>query len=167
MFLQSNHKWHHFSIKDKKHIYPFSSNPEYLLKTSSIINNQYRASKIDLINFSNRIKSMFNQTKYILLYIHKLNHFIFVMNIFHYVNIWFKILFFFKWIADCSCAGKMPPGYVPDYYNSSQPFQPIASNGQNYPWLHPYLPNNVRPIRYQLTIHPNLTTLDVKGKLRK
>lgn len=57
----------------------------------------------------------------------------------------------------------MPPGYVADYYNSSQPFQPIASNGQNYPWLHPELPKNVRPLRYQLTIHPNLTTLDVKG----
>lgn len=64
----------------------------------------------------------------------------------------------------CPCAGKIPPGYVPEGVNHSEPFQPIATNGQQFPWLHPYLPSNIRPIRYTLTIHPNLTTLDVKGK---
>lgn len=72
----------------------------------------------------------------------------------------FSVRFLF---TDCGCAGKMPPGYIPDYYNSSEPFAPIATNGQPFPWLHPYLPNNVKPNRYMLTIHPNLTTLDVKG----
>nr|XP_049461482.1 aminopeptidase N isoform X1 [Anopheles coluzzii] len=65
----------------------------------------------------------------------------------------------------CPCAGKIPPGYVPDGYNSSEPFQPIATNGQPFPWLLPTLPNNVKPNRYILTIHPNLTTLDVKGQV--
>lgn len=64
---------------------------------------------------------------------------------------------------DCGCAGKMPPGYLPDHYNSSVPFNPIATNGEPFPWLKPMLPNNVRPIRYTLTIHPNLTSIDVKG----
>lgn len=73
----------------------------------------------------------------------------------------FGILFYF---SDCACAGKMPPGYMSDSYNSSLPFNPIATNGEPFPWFLPNLPNNVRPIRYALTIHPNLTTLDVKGK---
>lgn len=59
----------------------------------------------------------------------------------------------------------MPPGYIPENYNSSLPFNPIATNGEPFPWLLPTLPNNVKPIRYTLTIHPNLTTLDVKGEL--
>lgn len=57
----------------------------------------------------------------------------------------------------------MPPGYILDHYNSSLPFNPIATNGEPFPWFLPNLPNNVKPIRYTLTIHPNLTTLDVKG----
>lgn len=59
----------------------------------------------------------------------------------------------------------MPPGYILDHYNSSLPFNPIATNGEPFPWFLPNLPNNVRPIRYTLTIHPNLTTLDVKGTI--
>lgn len=72
---------------------------------------------------------------------------------------------FFHFFLDCGCAGKMPPGYIPDNYNSSLPFNPIATNGEPFPWFLPNLPNNVKPIRYTLTIHPNLTTLDVKGKI--
>lgn len=65
----------------------------------------------------------------------------------------------------CPCAGKIPPGFVVEGYNSSEPFEPIATNGQPFPWLLPTLPNNVRPNRYMLTIHPNLTTMEVKGLL--
>lgn len=39
------------------------------------------------------------------------------------------------------------------------------SVGEPFPWFLPNLPNNVRPLRYTLTIHPNLTTLDVKGQV--
>lgn len=58
----------------------------------------------------------------------------------------------------------MPPGYVPDNYNASVPFNPIATNGEPFPWHNTYLPDTVRPVRYTLTIHPNLTSFDVKGK---
>lgn len=64
---------------------------------------------------------------------------------------------------DCPCAGKMPKGYVLDGYNSSEKFEPYATNGQLFPWLLPFLPSNIRPNRYTILIHPNLTTLEVKG----
>ncbi|XP_055677821.1 endoplasmic reticulum aminopeptidase 2 isoform X2 [Lutzomyia longipalpis] len=66
---------------------------------------------------------------------------------------------------DCACAGKMPPGYYLNRFNDSEPFNPIATNGQPFPWLSLELPTSVRPIRYVLTIHPNLTNLDVKGQV--
>lgn len=59
----------------------------------------------------------------------------------------------------------MPPGYVPENHNSSLPFNPIATNGEPFPWFLPHLPNSLKPVRYTLTIHPNLTTLDVKGQV--
>ncbi|GAB0095617.1 Aminopeptidase [Sergentomyia squamirostris] len=66
---------------------------------------------------------------------------------------------------DCACAGKMPPNYLLNRYNNSEPFNPIATNGQPFPWLLLELPTSVRPLRYVLTIHPNLTNLDVKGQV--
>jgi hypothetical protein len=57
----------------------------------------------------------------------------------------------------------MPKGYVLDGYNSSEKFEPYATNGQLFPWLLPFLPSNIRPNRYTILIHPNLTTLEVKG----
>lgn len=65
---------------------------------------------------------------------------------------------------DCPCAGKMPKGYVLDGYNSSEKFEPYATNGQLFPWLLPFLPSNIRPNRYTILIHPNLTTFEVKGE---
>ncbi|XP_049306510.1 endoplasmic reticulum aminopeptidase 2 isoform X1 [Bactrocera dorsalis] len=66
---------------------------------------------------------------------------------------------------DCSCAGKMAPGFETDEENDTQPFNPIATNGEPYPWLEVALPTSTRPLRYMVTIHPNLTTLDVKGQV--
>lgn len=66
--------------------------------------------------------------------------------------------------ADCSCAGKTASGYETDEENNTQPFNPIATNGEPFPWLEKTLPTSVRPLRYMVTIHPNLTTLDVKGE---
>lgn len=57
----------------------------------------------------------------------------------------------------------MPPGYEIEDENSSQPFNPIATNGEPFPWLELSLPTFAKPLRYMVTIHPNLTTLDVKG----
>lgn len=58
----------------------------------------------------------------------------------------------------------MPPGYYSDDEND-EPFNPIATNGEAFPWLLPDLPTNIRPIQYILTIHPNLTNMDVKGQI--
>lgn len=66
--------------------------------------------------------------------------------------------------ADCSCAAKTTSGYETDEENNTQPFNPIATNGEPFPWLEKMLPTSVRPMRYVVTIHPNLTTLDVKGE---
>lgn len=43
---------------------------------------------------------------------------------------------------------------------------PIATNGQPFPWDRMRLPKTVSPIHYDLTIHPNLTTLDFTGVVR-
>lgn len=66
--------------------------------------------------------------------------------------------------SECGCAGKMPPGYMLDNYNASVPFNPIATNGEPFPWHQLQLPDSIRPVRYTLTIHPNMTSIDVKGK---
>ena len=50
-----------------------------------------------------------------------------------------------------------------DGVNASRSIIPIATNGEIFPWNNLRLPTFVRPERYSLTIHPNLTTLDVKG----
>lgn len=62
----------------------------------------------------------------------------------------------------------MPKGYIVGEYNTSEKFEPYATNGQPFPWLLPFLPSNIRPNRYTILIHPNLTTFEVKGmKIRK
>lgn len=43
---------------------------------------------------------------------------------------------------------------------------PIATNGQPFPWDRMRLPKTVSPLHYDLTIHPNLTTLDFTGVVR-
>ncbi|KAM4576191.1 endoplasmic reticulum aminopeptidase 1b [Odontesthes bonariensis] len=43
---------------------------------------------------------------------------------------------------------------------------PIATNGQLFPWDRMRLPKTVSPFHYDLTIHPNLTTLDFTGVVR-
>ncbi|CAH0561852.1 unnamed protein product [Brassicogethes aeneus] len=67
--------------------------------------------------------------------------------------------------SDCSCAGEKPPNYVDDEWNMTRQFIPRATNGQIFPWNNIRLPSTVKPTRYNLTIHPNLTTLDVRGQI--
>lgn len=43
---------------------------------------------------------------------------------------------------------------------------PIATNGQPFPWDRMRLPKTVLPLHYDLSIHPNLTTLDFSGLAR-
>jgi hypothetical protein len=67
--------------------------------------------------------------------------------------------------SDCTCAGEKPPNFVDERWNVTKAFIPRATNGQIFPWNNIRLPTFVRPTRYNITIHPNLTTLEVKGTL--
>ncbi|KAM9101063.1 leucyl-cystinyl aminopeptidase [Sarcophilus harrisii] len=48
---------------------------------------------------------------------------------------------------------------------SMELIQPIATNGKLFPWAQIRLPQNIIPLRYELTIHPNLTTMKFKGSV--
>ncbi|KAF5274559.1 hypothetical protein FQA39_LY07171 [Lamprigera yunnana] len=67
--------------------------------------------------------------------------------------------------SECSCAGNKPPNYVDDEWNETKMFVPRATNGQIFPWNNSRLPSFISPSRYNITIHPNLTTLEVKGQV--
>nr|XP_022900776.1 endoplasmic reticulum aminopeptidase 1-like isoform X2 [Onthophagus taurus] len=67
--------------------------------------------------------------------------------------------------SDCTCAGEKPPNYVDEDWNVTKVFVPRATNGQVFPWNNIRLPSIVKPTRYNITIHPNLTTLEVKGQV--
>ncbi|XP_044741725.1 endoplasmic reticulum aminopeptidase 1-like isoform X2 [Chrysoperla carnea] len=67
--------------------------------------------------------------------------------------------------SECSCAGEKPSNFQVEEYDSSKPFVPIATNGQVFPWNNIRLPHFIRPFRYNITIRPNLTTLEVKGQV--
>ncbi|MEQ2188356.1 hypothetical protein GOODEAATRI_014106 [Goodea atripinnis] len=43
---------------------------------------------------------------------------------------------------------------------------PVATNGEPFPWDRMRLPITISPLHYDLTIHPNLTTLDFTGVVR-
>ncbi|XP_076280314.1 endoplasmic reticulum aminopeptidase 1 isoform X2 [Lasioglossum baleicum] len=82
----------------------------------------------------------------------------------------FAILFAISFIIafagpqnDCPCAGKKPATLeIEDDEKSSEP---LATNGEVFPWNNVRLPKFAHPTRYNITIHPNLTTLEVKGQV--
>ncbi|XP_023199956.1 endoplasmic reticulum aminopeptidase 1-like [Xiphophorus maculatus] len=43
---------------------------------------------------------------------------------------------------------------------------PVATNGEPFPWDRMRLPVTISPLHYDLTIHPNLTSLDFTGVVR-
>uniref|UniRef100_A0A8C4HL08 Aminopeptidase n=1 Tax=Dicentrarchus labrax TaxID=13489 RepID=A0A8C4HL08_DICLA len=55
---------------------------------------------------------------------------------------------------------------LPAHLSSLSKDVPIATNGQPFPWDRMRLPKTVYPLHYDLTIHPNLTTLDFTGVAR-
>ncbi|XP_069679088.1 endoplasmic reticulum aminopeptidase 1-like isoform X3 [Periplaneta americana] len=67
---------------------------------------------------------------------------------------------------ECPCAGEKPDDLGEEgLSNSTSPPVPLATNGEVFPWNNVRLPSFVHPTRYTLRIHPNLTTLEVKGQV--
>ncbi|XP_018905353.1 endoplasmic reticulum aminopeptidase 1 isoform X2 [Bemisia tabaci] len=67
---------------------------------------------------------------------------------------------------DCPCIGQRPLFLDDDdNLNATRSVIPIATTGEIFPWNNLRLPTFARPQRYHINIHPNLTTLDVKGQV--
>ncbi|XP_043267317.1 endoplasmic reticulum aminopeptidase 2-like isoform X2 [Venturia canescens] len=64
---------------------------------------------------------------------------------------------------DCPCAGEKPANL--EIETDAESTEPLATNGEIFPWDNVRLPKFAHPTRYNLTIHPNLTTLEVKGQI--
>lgn len=64
---------------------------------------------------------------------------------------------------DCPCAGQRPANI--EIEDDEESNEPLATNGEVFPWNNVRLPTFVHPTRYNITIHPNLTTLEVKGQV--
>lgn len=43
--------------------------------------------------------------------------------------------------------------------------EPIATNGDPFPWNDVRLPKSIIPLRYNLVLHPNMTTLFLRGQM--
>lgn len=52
----------------------------------------------------------------------------------------------------------------PDYYEYEEEEDLVATNGEPFPWDDIRLPTFIKPVRYDIELTPNLTSLWVKGK---
>nr|DBA23387.1 TPA: hypothetical protein GDO54_014303 [Pyxicephalus adspersus] len=43
---------------------------------------------------------------------------------------------------------------------------PIATNGELFPWTKSRLPNSIMPLEYEISLHPNLTTMEFSGSVQ-
>lgn len=43
---------------------------------------------------------------------------------------------------------------------------PIATNGQLFPWTKSRLPSSIIPLKYDISLHPNLTTMEFSGSVQ-
>jgi len=92
------------------------------------------------------------------------NVFLVILCAIFYVNM-FKHLVFrkFKLFAGSGCASDYLDGVfnLDMHPQLDQPF--VATNGELFPWNSSRLPEFIKPLHYTISIHPNLTTLDVSG----
>lgn len=42
---------------------------------------------------------------------------------------------------------------------------PVSQNGELFPWTSLRLPTSVRPVKYEISLHPNLTTMNFTGSV--
>uniref|UniRef100_A0A3P9M0M0 Aminopeptidase n=1 Tax=Oryzias latipes TaxID=8090 RepID=A0A3P9M0M0_ORYLA len=61
----------------------------------------------------------------------------------------------------------LPSSHGAQIPSQDQPKEiPVATNGQLFPWDRMRLPKTISPLHYDLSLHPNLTTLDFTGVVR-
>ncbi|KAK7065754.1 Endoplasmic reticulum aminopeptidase 1 [Halocaridina rubra] len=61
--------------------------------------------------------------------------------------------------------GEPIPGHSSHATNSPPTTVPTATTGEEFPWADVRLPFHVRPLYYDIVLHPNITTRHVKGNL--
>ncbi|XP_042892988.1 endoplasmic reticulum aminopeptidase 1-like isoform X2 [Penaeus japonicus] len=66
---------------------------------------------------------------------------------------------------EATYTGEPLPGQSIRPTSSPPTTPPTATNGELFPWTSVRLPTHVRPLHYDLSLHPNLTTRYVKGEL--
>ena len=72
----------------------------------------------------------------------------------------------FDFSQECPKGG-LGPVFIPtqedDYYDYEEEEEIIATNGETFPWDDIRLPAFINPVRYDIELTPNLTSLWVKG----
>ncbi|XP_037789937.1 endoplasmic reticulum aminopeptidase 1-like [Penaeus monodon] len=66
---------------------------------------------------------------------------------------------------EATYTGEPLPGQSIRPTSSPPTTPPTATNGELFPWTSVRLPTHVRPLHYDLSLHPNLTSRYVKGEL--
>ncbi|XP_068243383.1 endoplasmic reticulum aminopeptidase 1-like isoform X1 [Palaemon carinicauda] len=66
---------------------------------------------------------------------------------------------------EATYTGEPIPGLSSRPTNSPPPTVPTATNGEEFPWADVRLPFHVRPLFYDILIHPNITKRHVRGNL--
>lgn len=77
----------------------------------------------------------------------------------------------FLFFHDLGCpeatyTGEPLPGQSIRPTSSPPTTPPTATNGELFPWTSVRLPTHVRPLHYDLSLHPNLTSRYVKGEIQ-
>lgn len=67
---------------------------------------------------------------------------------------------------EATYTGEPLPGQSIRPTSSPPTTPPTATNGELFPWTSVRLPTHVRPLHYDLSLHPNLTSRYVKGEIQ-
>lgn len=84
-----------------------------------------------------------------------------------YIFLFFRVLnqiikiWQYNYVGCSFLNGPSDASYNPD--DDSDELDFISESGEPFPWTKPRLPTTIKPTHYTISIHPNLTTLDVTG----